>query len=216
MTGRRTPKAPRDDEAGFSLVEILVSLSVMSVVMVMFTTAVLQIYGNSGTAESIATTRSQLNQAFQRFDRELRYASWIAVPKQVGTAWYVEFASSDAGQCLQLRLETDPAQVPDNPTDGRGVLQLIRWTPGSPPAPNQPGQTIASQLVTDAAGPFELLPAGAASVDDPSFTPDLQALRVRLTARAGRNTAEATSTFTALNTSRNTPATHQCSEGRPS
>jgi prepilin-type N-terminal cleavage/methylation domain-containing protein len=209
----RLRAAAQDDEAGFSLVEILVSLTVMSVVMVVFTTAVLQIYGNSGTAESIATTRSQLNLAFQRFDRELRYASWIATPGKVGTAWYVEFASSDAKECLQL--ETAPAIVKDNDTDGLGVLQLIRWTPGSPPAKNRPGQTIASQLVTDAEGPFELAPANVSSTDDPSYTPDLAALRVRLTARAGRNSATVNATFTALNTSRNTPTTHVCSEGRP-
>jgi prepilin-type N-terminal cleavage/methylation domain-containing protein len=202
---RGTDAGPRAGEAGFSLVEVLVTLSVMSVVMVMFTTAVLQIYGNSGTAESIATTRSQLNQAFQRFDREVRYASWISAPGQVGTAWYVEFASSDAAECLQLRLDTGP-----------GVLQLLRWKPGSPPAKNQPGQTVASQLVTDAAGPFELVPAGVSGATDPSFTPDFEALRVRLTARAGVSTATVDATFTALNTSRNTPATHVCSEGRPS
>ncbi|GAA3347890.1 hypothetical protein GCM10020358_64370 [Amorphoplanes nipponensis] len=209
-------RAADADEAGFSLVEILVTLSVMSVVMVMFTTAVLQIYGNSNTAQTIAASRSQLNQAFQRFDREVRYASWIATPGKVDTAWYVEFASSDAKQCLQLRLETAPAQAKDNNTDGTGVLQLLRWTPGAPPAKNQPGQTIASQLVTDAAGPFTLVPAGVSSTADPSFTPDFQALRVQLTARVGVSTATVSTTFTALNTSRNTPSTHACSAGRPS
>jgi hypothetical protein len=157
-----------------------------------------------------------LNLAFQRFDRELRYASWIASPQKVDKAWYVEFASSDAKECLQLRLEIKPAGVPVNPTDGTGVLQLIRWKPGSPPAKGTPGQTIASQLVTDAAGPFELVAAGATDADDPSYTPDFEALAVRLTARVGKSTATVNNTFTALNTSRNTPSTHVCSEGRPS
>jgi type II secretory pathway pseudopilin PulG len=205
----------RHDDAGFSLIEVVVTAGMVLVLMVVFTTAILQVFGNSGRAESTAAAQSQLRLAFQRIDRELRYASWIAVPGKVSTSWYVEFASSDGTECLQLRLRTTSALPPDNDTDGRGVLQLLRWKPGSPAAPTQRDQTIASQLLTDAAGPFELQPAGVATTDTPPFTPDFARLRVRLTSKVGTGTADLDSTFTALNTSRNTPVTHPCNEGRP-
>ncbi|WP_433725361.1 type IV pilus modification PilV family protein [Actinoplanes sp. CA-051413] len=211
MTGARRRAA---GEAGYSLVEVVVTAGLMSVLMVIFTTAVLQVFRTSGQVENTADARSQLQLAFQRFDRELRYASWIAQPGKVGTAWYVEFASYDGKECLQLRLQTAPPLVKDNDIDGQGVLQLIRWQPGTPAVKTRPNQTIGSQLDT-ATAPFELQPAGDTIADAVPFTPDFQRLRVRLTAKVGTGVATVDTTFTALNTSRNTPATHTCSEGRP-
>lgn len=208
---------PRPDEAGYSLIEVIVTSGLVSVLMVIFTTAVLQVFGTGQRVEAAAVARSQLRLAFQRLDRELRYASWISAPNtvEVGDAWYVEFASSDGKECLQLRLATRSLAPRDNETDGRGVLQLIRWTPGAPTVKNRPDQTIASQLRTDAP-PFELQPAGLAVADTAPFTPDLQRLQVRLTAKVGTSEVTADTTFSALNTSRSTPATHTCGEGRPS
>jgi type II secretory pathway component PulJ len=219
----RRGRRARRDEAGFSLVEVVVTSGLVSVLMVVFTTAILQIFQTSGRVESAAAVQSQLQLAFQRIDRELRYASWIAEPGKVGTAatapWYVEFASSDGTECLQLRLATDLSVPKDNETDGRGVLQLIRWTPGAPTVKNRPDQTIASQLLTDGL-PFDRQRAGESTTDHgdtpvPPLTPDFQRLIVRLTAKVGTSTATVDTTFTALNTSRSTPATHTCSEGRP-
>lgn len=211
-------RSRRNDDAGYSLIEVLVTIGVMSVLMVVFTTAILQVYRTSGKAESIAAAQSELQRAFQRFDRELRYASWVAEPARVGTAWYVEFAGFDATECLQLRLETAPASVPEHPSDGRGVLQLLRWAPGSPPARGTPGQTVASHVVApaDTEPPFQRQDAGATPYDDSAFTTDFERLRIRLTARTGTADAHVDTTFTALNTHRDTPPNHPCSEGRPS
>jgi prepilin-type N-terminal cleavage/methylation domain-containing protein len=213
---RSALRARRRDDAGYSLIEVVVGMGIMSVLMVLFTTAILQVFRTSGKAESIAEAQSQLQRAFQRFDQEIRYASWISPPGEVGGAWYVEFASSDGTECLQLRLQTAPGPTADNGTDGRGVLQLLRWAPGAPPAANQPGQTIASRLVTGDVDPFELQAAGSTPYGtDSQFAPDFQRLRIRLSSQVGTGVAEADTTFTALNTSRNTPTTHTCSQGRP-
>lgn len=221
MTRRRLAAAGERDDAGFSLVEILVTMGVMSVVMVVFTTAILQVYRTTAKAESISIVQAQLQTAFQRFDRQLRYASWIAQPGQVGTAWYVEWAGYDGSQCYQLRLETASTSAQDSPNDGHGVLQMLTWLRAdTPPSAGTPGQTIAANLVTpDSSGPFERQAAGVAAGAGPSagseFTPDFQRLRVRVSARRGDSTAQIDTTFTALNTSRNTPATNDCSKGRP-
>ncbi len=213
-------RSPRRDEGGYSLVEVVVTTGMISVLMVIFTTAILQVFRTSGQAESAAAARSQLQLAFQRIDRELRYASWIAQPGTVGTGstlvHYVEFASSDGQECLQLRLRPANPLAPADDPDGQGVLQLIRWTPGPPVVRIQPDPTIASQLVVNEP-PFERQLAGDL-IDEPgipAFTPDFNRLRVRLNAQVGPGTAEVDTTFTALNTSRSTPPTHVCGEGRP-
>jgi prepilin-type N-terminal cleavage/methylation domain-containing protein len=206
----------RDDD-GFSLVEVLVSLGVMSVVMVVFTTAILQVYRTSAKTESISIVQGQLQTAFQRFDRELRYASWIAQPGQVGTAWYVEWAGYDGNTCGQLRLETASTA---NGNNANGIMQWLSWSrTATPPAPGTAGRTVASNLVApDSTGPFERQLAGAVTGtgDGADFTPDFQRLRVHVSAQRGDSIAQVDTTFTALNTSRDTPATNDCSKGRPS
>jgi prepilin-type N-terminal cleavage/methylation domain-containing protein len=223
VTGQRRPDPGTQggNDAGFSLIEVMVTMAVMSVVMVLFTAAILQAYRTSTTAESISAAQAQLYRAFQRFDKELRYASWIAQPGQVGTAWYVEFAAADATQCRQLRFETSPSLPQDNGTDGRGVLQLVTWTSDAPPAAGTRGRTVASQLLTNGvAAPFARQAAGTSPFAGSGsvgtgFTTDFDRLRITLTARVGGSTAQVDTTFTALNTSRNTPAVNDCSRGRP-
>ncbi len=213
---RAALRARSRDDAGYSLLEVLVTMGVMSVLMVIFTTAIIQVFRTSGRAESIAAAQSELQRGFQRFDKELRYASWIAAPGRVGTAWYVEFAGADGTECLQLRLQTASTTATTS-GDGQGVLQMLRWPAATPPpGATQRGQTVASQLVVTGVDPFfERQAAGVSPDPDSDFIPDFQRLRIRLTSRVGNATAEVDTTFTALNTSRTTPANHTCGNGRP-
>ncbi|WP_196449566.1 type II secretion system protein J [Planomonospora sp. ID82291] len=222
-TGGDARAARTGGDAGISLVEVLVSMAVMGVLMAMVTAGILQVYRVTGAVEAVSTAQSQLHVAFQRLDKEIRYASWIGEPGRDAGAWYVEFAGTDPQTrvpgCRQLRLDT-----------GRGVLQLLHWTPGSPPAAGTAGQTLTSYVVTDGLAlnpPFQRQKAGSltydaagASAAGPGFVPDYQRLRIRLTTRAGTGdrsgTANADIAFTALNTSRKTPSDNICSEGRPS
>ena len=210
-------RAPDEDDAGFSLIEVVVTMGIMSFLMVIFTTAILQIYGTSVAAESFSTAQSQLQLGFQRFDRELRYASWVAQPGQVGTSWYVEFADADGVNCEQLRLAADPTAA------GFGIMQLLRWPATSaPPVEGTPGQTVASLIVLDAVDPpFVLQAAGSspylagADAVGADFATDFQRLRIRLTTKVGSESTQVDSTFTALNTSRDTLTTNLCDKGRP-
>ncbi|MFC4058204.1 PilW family protein [Planomonospora corallina] len=218
-------------DAGISLVEVMVSLSVLGVFMAVFTAGVLQVYRAVDTTEAVASAQSQLHVAFQRLDKEIRYASWISEPSRpIRGRRYVEFAAKDPvtkeeTRCGQLLLDLD-----------RGVLQLRRWEAGSPPAERAPGETLASYIATDglaaeppsggAEPPFTLQKAGSTpdrgngSAVGADFAPDFQRLELHLTARVGTGeksgAANLDVSFTALNTSRDTPATHKCSEGRPS
>ncbi|MBG0830666.1 hypothetical protein HS041_23160 [Planomonospora sp. ID67723] len=215
--------APAAGDSGISLIEVLVTIGVMGVVMTMFTTGVIQVYRAVNTVESLSTAQSQLHTAFQRLDKEIRYASWLSTVRSDSKYWYVGFAGVNAQtrtlECKRLRLSLSS-----------GVLQLQRWTPGSPPAAGTPGETLASYVVTDGGlatdPPFSVRAAGslpkAASGTgpaDPAFIPDYQQLRVNLAIRVGTGQhARATDfdvTFTALNTSRETEADNVCDEGSP-
>ncbi|GAA3440882.1 PulJ/GspJ family protein [Planomonospora venezuelensis] len=235
MGGRRSRLARRlrdvraSGDAGISLIEILVTIGVMGVVMTMFTTGVLQVYRTVNTVESLSTAQSQLHVAYQRLDREIRYASWLSAVRGDGDHWYVGFAYMDFPDedaqtpqpvnaqtrqpwCGRLRLDL-----------GTGVLQLQRWTPGSPPAAGTPGETLASHVVTDGGlrtdPPFSVRDAGSSATADAAFVPDFQQLRVNLAVRVGSGQHAATTdfdvTFTALNTSRETEADNACDEGSP-
>ena len=221
--GQRVP-----DDAGFSMAEVIVTMSVMSVVMLLFTGAIMQVYKSTRATDSLTVAQSQLATAFQRFDRELRYASWISQEGSPdgGTTWYVEFAGPDPTQCRQLRLQT--TALPAKGSDGRGILQLLQWQQGAPPAPGTPGQTIASNVVTTPGRtdyfkrwlPGETQyatpsPSASASLTGTDFTSDFQRLRLQLTTQSSTGSAQIDVTFTALNTSRETQATNPCSEGRP-
>lgn len=202
------PALPHRAESGTSVVEVLVTMAVLSIVMSIFTTGVLQAYRVTNATEAATITQTQLNLAFRRLDKEIRYASWIASPGLRSGAWYVEFAAPQG--CRQLRF------------DSAGTLQLLRWTPGSPPVPGSRGQTLASELVYDATrSPFVHRDSGSTPPPTPAstvgteFVPDHDRLQVRLNVRTAGSVAEANNTFTALNTARGTPPANKCSEGRP-
>lgn len=220
---QRVSRLRRGGDAGVTLVEVMVTMAIMGTLMAIFTTGILQVYRAANATEAMSVAQSQLHIAFQRLDTHIRYASWIAAPGQVGQSWYVEFAHLDRStrqpRCGQLRLNLDT-----------GVLHLRSWTPGTPPPADQAGPALSSHIVTDptllaaepvftrqTAGSYPY--AGQSHGVGASFAPDFQRLHLQLTARVGAteraSTSKADVTFTALNTSRDTPAGNNCSEGRP-
>ncbi|MFI7598750.1 type II secretion system protein J [Actinoplanes sp. NPDC049681] len=219
--GRRRP-----DDSGTSLAELMVTMGIMSVVMVLFTGAILQVYKTVSATDTRSDAQNQLARAFQRFDQQLRYASWIGDPaKATSGTWYVGFAGVDPTDCYQLRLVPGDSGKP-------GVLQLFSWKAGLPPASGTVGQTLASQIdMTDTpANPFKpftkhaygatpfatATPTPGATPIGGKFESKFQMLRIQLTARTGAGLARIDATFTALNTGKDTPDSPACNEGKPS
>jgi prepilin-type N-terminal cleavage/methylation domain-containing protein len=184
------------DDAGVTLVEVTVTMSIMAVVMLMFTGGVIQMYRSTHKNESIATAQAQTNIAFLRLDKEIRYATGISTPGLVGTDNYVEYLTTNTGTavCTQLRLKVDAKQ-----------LQRRSWIQGALPGDFVP---LASSVSSSA--PFTLFQADA--------TYNFQRLQLRLTATSGTGgtltAAETDITFTALNTSLSTSSATVCTEGR--
>jgi prepilin-type N-terminal cleavage/methylation domain-containing protein len=171
------------DDDGFTMMETVVAMTLTAIFLAMFTTALVSLYGTSNKADAVSQTSVQLNIAFQRVDKQIRYASAISAPNDLitpGNAWYTEFVNTSSGQdvCTQLRLSD-------------GVLSERTWT-GVPTS--IPGFTVlASNLTQPTSSPFTFYAATGTQTQQ----------RLRLTVAAPVVTANTNSglnvTFSAMN-----------------
>jgi prepilin-type N-terminal cleavage/methylation domain-containing protein len=218
-----TAREQRRDE-GFSLLEIMMSMTIMSIVMSITVGAIVQIYRTANRIENAALARAQLATSFARLDKEIRYATWVNSPGQVAGAWYVEFdvppqppaKSDDPHECRQLALKN-------------GALTLAGWklaADGStvPPGPATTlGTGIAvisgvSPFTLYAAGsvPFATSPAAAAKAGvGIQFKPEFAQIRLQFNSVAGGTTLPFDITFTAQNNNADSPKSSDCADGRP-
>lgn len=197
------PRGGTDD--GVTTIELVVSMTIMAVMMTVFTTGVLQMYRAANKTESLSTAQSQLNTVFLRLDKLVRYASGLTVVDERDGGHYVGLLAVTAApspsttartreRCYALRLKDGQMRITEW---NDGVLQTSAplWTP------------IAGDVHPPAGGrPFTVTPASASN-------PFMQ-LRLHLVATVGSGT-QGTRTdtkvgFTALNTSLTTPATPVC------
>jgi len=197
------------DDRGFTLIEMVVSMAIMSVIMAVVTAAISQIYSATNRVDTASYNRSQLTIAFRRLDAEMRYATWINTPGLVGTRYYVEYAVPDG--CRQLKLDTST-----------GVLTLYSW-PATGTTPDNPVALASNVSVISGVAPFTTYAIGAtpfaSATADPlgigkAYAPQFAQLRLRLNTVTGATTTPFDSLFTAENSSVNTNSS-SCSKGRP-
>ncbi|HVA60084.1 MAG TPA: prepilin-type N-terminal cleavage/methylation domain-containing protein [Mycobacteriales bacterium] len=187
---RRWPgEQPAGDE-GFTLIELLVSMIILSIFMGVVTDAVVQMSRGTLKVEAINASADQLDTAFLRLDKEIRYAAAINPPGQVGADWYVEFQSTYTGApvCTQLRLDGASQQ-----------LQQRTWAENVSPVSPSPWQALAFHVVNNPATqpPFTFSPTDATFLH--------QQLKIYLLDTTGPGSSATTSvtsiTFSALNAS---------------
>jgi prepilin-type N-terminal cleavage/methylation domain-containing protein len=198
--GVRPSRPRRAGDAGVTLIEVMISMTIMSIAMAMFTTGILQMYRSANKNEAMSTAQSQISIAFQRLDKEIRYAAGLSTQGFVGADPYVEFLITNGGSpvCTELRLHVATAQ-----------LQRRTWTQGSTPVTPSGWLPLASNI--SSTQPFTVSAADA--------TYNFQRLTLNLVAGWGSGTTATSKrtdiTFTALNTSLETASTTICTEGRP-
>jgi type II secretory pathway pseudopilin PulG len=196
----------RDD--GITMIEVIVSLTLMAVLMTVFTTAVIQVYRTVNQTDSLSTGQSQLNNVFLRLDKEVRYASGISLQGQIGTDnWYVEYLNTNRGTevCTQLRL-----------TAG-GLLQRRNWNRNQSPIQPTGWAVLASGVDNvGAQNPFTFTAADPTAASGALAGSNFHQLSVRLAAlgKDNKHITESSFTFTALNTSLATTSVGICTEGR--
>ncbi len=175
-------------DAGFTLVELLVAMGLFAVLLTVMMGAIGAMTTDLRKTNGVSEAADQARRAFDRLDKQVRYADAISTPGKVGSDWYVEFLTTDTqGQhvCRQWRVEAS--------TDR---LQQRSWTPGTTPSSTPSWATVAVGVVNDpvALPPFVAEPTAADS--DQQLSIDL--LVERGARPAGR--AETKTTFSARNT----------------
>jgi prepilin-type N-terminal cleavage/methylation domain-containing protein len=199
------------DDRGFTIVEMIVSMAIMSVVMTVLTAAITQIYSATNRVDTASFNRSQLTIAFRRLDAEMRYAIWLATPTPtpVGTSFYVEYEVPDG--CRELKFDTSA-----------GVLSLYSWavtstTPLNPIAlaSNVSQMSGVRPFTAYAPGTF---PFGSATPDPiglgKAYSPQFGQLRLQFNAITGTTTVPFDAIYTAENTSSSVTSSN-CKNGRP-
>jgi len=188
------------DDRGVTLAEMAVTTGLMSVVMAVFTTGIIQIFRAGDKNELVALTQSQLNTAFLRLDRELRYASGIGPVHTDGTNVFVEYVNTGTAsgipECAQLELHA-----------ATKTLRRQVWPQTTTPLNNW---AVLANQVSVAKSSFTLLAL--------TLNTGFQRLRIQLVVATnpGAGQTEATSdlTFTALNSTRGTDTSTICPEAR--
>lgn len=183
--GRRLPKAAR--EQGTSMMEMVVGMGLMAVFLAIFTTSMFSVYRISNHTESLTVTSGQLNTAFLKLDKLVRYASAVSTPSSTANAagnYYVEVQSTSSGAtvCTQLRLNT-----------GTGILAQRNWQ--VPSAGTATGLTSFAPLasgITANGQPFVLVANGSVDYEQLTFN-------LRATFGSAGTGSDSTVTFTALN-----------------
>jgi prepilin-type N-terminal cleavage/methylation domain-containing protein len=122
MTRSRAREA---EEAGFTLVELVVTVALFTMFMSLFIGVVISLYRGSTWVQSTSESSSGVLVTFQSLDRQIRYADSVNFPG-VGAsgARYIEFRTpatslATVDQCTQWRLTSD------------GRLQSRKWNIGS-------------------------------------------------------------------------------------
>lgn len=122
----RVRRVTDSGDSGMTLTELIVAMGIFTMVLVVSLAAVVTMSQTTVRAQVTSDTTSQIRTVFQRFDKELRYASEINSPGASSGDYYVEYlvpatvADSDS-MCVQWRYETDADE-----------LQRRTWEPGVP------------------------------------------------------------------------------------
>lgn len=179
-------------DEGFSLSELMVSMSIMGVVTLISVNGFLDMFHTSDTTEDAALTQTSTMLSFSKLDREVRYAQRINTPYQRPNGDYaVEYVMPDSTgvpQCIRL---TVPA--------AGGTLMRQQWPQASTVASGTP-TSVALSMVPDngTANPFLVTPGGGSS------TSNFDQIEIKLKSTIGVTGAGAVSRFdlqfTALNT----------------
>ena len=115
--GTRRPSG----DAGTTLIDLIVGMGIMSIFMGIFTASMLSMYSSTNKTLAVHNSSAELNTAFDRLDKQVRYAAVIDQPKGPSTDPSVRFLRTDlpTPTCTQLKIRT----VVD-----ANILQLVERT----------------------------------------------------------------------------------------
>ncbi len=148
-------RAARGGDAGYSVIEVVLAMSVLAVAIGVFATSLRVMTTATSRVATVADTSTSARRAGDLLGRQLGSASAANTPVRAGTDWYLEFATDAvrAGaepQCTQWRYR-----------QSTGLLQYRTW--GTVGLTSTGWLPAASSVVNDplTQPPFTLYPADA-------------------------------------------------------
>lgn len=100
---------PRGDE-GMSLLELMIGMVIMTVLLTISSTAIVGMFSSTNKTQAVQISSTQLSIAFDRLDKQVRYASVIDQPVSSPT-WSVAFRTEATATtpitCTQLQISPD-------------------------------------------------------------------------------------------------------------
>lgn len=202
MKTAQPKQASPPGDAGLTLVDLLVAITIIAVFVTMFTATLGALRGSVASTHAISRTVDASTTAMGALGNQARRAMSISQPGAAGGYWFVEWSSVTPGvaDCVQTRM-------------GFGVLQQRTWNLAGDgqPVDMSGWNTVAHGVdATGGADPFTLHPA------DGPFKQ--QRLTVRFTAAQdtadGPVQADVEETFTAIHTRADTEANTMCTGRR--
>lgn len=155
MTAMRWVERLRGDDRGVTLVELIVSMMVLGVAMVIFSTTLMTVQTGVVKQDLLSQTNDQARLALEQIDREMRSGNVLYDPSSEGTSTpgsggasdnyymvriYTQTNADDRGySCVQWRISSDRE------------LQT-RWWPPENPAAVSDWRTVAEGVVNRAFG----------------------------------------------------------------
>lgn len=141
-------------QAGFTLVELVVAMSLFLVFVSLFVVAVSALSAGTTRARLVAETSSGVLLVFQNVDRQVRYADAVSIPGNGPSgARYIEFRTPASSArdlhttCTQWRYEP-----------GNGTMSSREWRDTAGALPTPWAQKLSDIVpVSDPQYPFELL-----------------------------------------------------------
>lgn len=201
--GFRIRNRVRDDR-GMTLVELLVAMSILSIVLLVFSSALASVQMAVVRQDNLSRTNDQLRLAIQQMDREIRSGQVLFDPAlEVGSCSgcqpgftlriYTESNANTVGAtCVLWKLgTTSPYQ-----------LESARWT-DSPDPPTPPWRVVATGVVNGDPS-INLTPF---TLESGSRTLDVQFAVNQDLANRSTQTTYVQASFTGRNTSAGTPVT---------
>jgi type II secretory pathway pseudopilin PulG len=195
------------NDAGVSLIELIVSMGIFVSIMGVITAAVMSMMGQTRKELGQSDNLDNARKIIQSLDQSVRYANAVTTPG-TGTdgAYYVEYRTGNTGQqqtCWQWRY------VPST-----SLVQVRHWLPPLAGV----GSTSATAWVLEGTGISLLGATPIWSITPTSSDSSHQELVVNFNASHGAPiTSQANQvTLTAINTASSSPLSSVCNEvGRP-
>lgn len=145
----------RRPDGGYTLIELIVAMSLFSFLIAVFMSGIVQMSKSTVRVQNVTGASDEARRAFDRMDRQLRYAAAVNRPGRTGDDWYLEFqitaTGTSAAVCTQWRL-----------VDGTDQLQYRTWP--DEVSPTASGWiTVANHVANDpdTEQPFTFEPADA-------------------------------------------------------